>query len=433
MSRVRATYVDDPAGLGARLKEARRRAGLTQGALAFSGCSAGYISRIEAGERVPSLQILRELARRVGVSESFLIMGRERGQVGPPALVDAEIALRMGDLERASALYDEILGDGVTNAIRAEALEGLGHVANSAGEPREAISLFERALALGGGQPDERPRLVEALGRALAVVGELAPAIALFNRCLERFEREGDVIQHIRFACLLSYALTDTGEFGEAERIMARALDVGREVADPYARARLYWSQSRLLLERGKSDLAERYALKTLEILRATEDEYALGHAYQTLAHIYLDLGRADEAAQTLHEGLPLVATAATPLELAHYQIDQARASAALGRKEEAVELASNAIDRLGEALPVDSGRAYLLLADILRDAGDRTRARELYDLGLTLLEPQGPSRYVIAGYQGLATLLREEGRVEEALDVFERTVQLQQRVGRAA
>ena len=65
------SHVDDAVAAGRRLKEARIAAGLSQRQLAFPGCSAAYISRLEAGQRVASLQLLRKiaakLARRRGV------------------------------------------------------------------------------------------------------------------------------------------------------------------------------------------------------------------------------------------------------------------------------------------------------------------------------------------------------------------------------
>jgi transcriptional regulator with XRE-family HTH domain len=75
--RARTPHYDDPVAVGRRLHEAREGAGLSQRELAFPGCSAAYISRIERGERIPSLQVMRELARRIGVSETVLAYGRE--------------------------------------------------------------------------------------------------------------------------------------------------------------------------------------------------------------------------------------------------------------------------------------------------------------------------------------------------------------------
>ena len=58
--------------------EARERAGLSQRQLSFPGCSPAYISRIEAGDRIPSLQLLRKMGQRLGVSEDYLATGKER-------------------------------------------------------------------------------------------------------------------------------------------------------------------------------------------------------------------------------------------------------------------------------------------------------------------------------------------------------------------
>lgn len=75
--RPRTPHYDDPHAVGRRLYEGRTAAHLSQRELAFPGCSAAYISRIERGERVPSLQVLRELARRIGTTEAVLAYGRE--------------------------------------------------------------------------------------------------------------------------------------------------------------------------------------------------------------------------------------------------------------------------------------------------------------------------------------------------------------------
>src|SRR5712691_7405206 len=110
MPRRKSSHIDDPAAVAQRLKEARQRAGLNQRQLAFPGCTPAYISRIEAGDRIPSLQILRELGSRLGVSADYLATGREHGPIaGASALLDAEVALRLDDLETAERLYQEAL------------------------------------------------------------------------------------------------------------------------------------------------------------------------------------------------------------------------------------------------------------------------------------------------------------------------------------
>jgi transcriptional regulator with XRE-family HTH domain len=96
--RPRIPHYDDPVAVGLRLHEAREAAGLSQRELAFPGCSAAYISRIERGERIPSLQVMRELARRIGVSEAMLAHGHEA--------LDASVAQRVREAETAEASGD---------------------------------------------------------------------------------------------------------------------------------------------------------------------------------------------------------------------------------------------------------------------------------------------------------------------------------------
>ena len=89
------SHVDDPAAVGRRLKEARVEAGLSQRQLSFPGCSAAYISRLEAGDRVPSLQLLRKLAEKLNADEEYLATGVERVEQLPPDVVEAAVAHRL--------------------------------------------------------------------------------------------------------------------------------------------------------------------------------------------------------------------------------------------------------------------------------------------------------------------------------------------------
>ena len=105
MPRRPSSHVDDPAAVGRRLREAREAAGLTQRELSFEGCTAAYVSRIEAGARVPSLQILREFGKRLGVSADFLATGSPGEPDLSSQFLEAEVALRLGDDQRATELY----------------------------------------------------------------------------------------------------------------------------------------------------------------------------------------------------------------------------------------------------------------------------------------------------------------------------------------
>jgi transcriptional regulator with XRE-family HTH domain len=63
--------------IGTRLHQQRLRLGLSQRDLAEPGVSYAYISRIENGQRMPSVKALRKLAPKLGVSVDWLETGKE--------------------------------------------------------------------------------------------------------------------------------------------------------------------------------------------------------------------------------------------------------------------------------------------------------------------------------------------------------------------
>lgn len=422
MPRQKSTHVDDPKEVGRRLREARLRAGLSQRELSFPGCSPAYISRIEAGDRIPSLQLLRAMGQRLGVSEDYLATGARAPLLSDrnPVLVDAEVALRLDDHELAGTMYEQALESARDNFTRADALEGLGHVAYRRGEPKEAIRLLERSLELSRVGPAERPGTTEILARSHAALGNADTAIDLLRQCLERYRTENDPVNQVRFAVLLGYALTDAGRFDEAEDVLAEGLAAGRGIRDPITRARLFWSQARLRGEQGETELAAQYARSALEVLRATEHSHFIALTHEMLAILYNDLGRSEEALELLREAWPMLATA-TPVQVAHFRIEEARALSALGDKEQAAAMAMEAVGSLGKTQSQDAGRAYSLLGEIFADLSDTARANELLEHAIVVLEAQPANRYLIAAYKRKAALLREDGKVDEAIALLER------------
>ena len=158
MSKQKSHHVDAATAVGKRLREARERAGLSQSRLAGTACSPAYISRIEVGARVPSLQLLRKLGKRLGVSADFLATGLVAGDAAESARLETEVALRLDDLATARKLCEAALGDEPDGLTRSEALAGLGRIALREGRNREAIELLEEAAALSPSSAPGRRR-----------------------------------------------------------------------------------------------------------------------------------------------------------------------------------------------------------------------------------------------------------------------------------
>ena len=423
------SHVDDPAAAGRRLKDARVAAGLSQRQLAFPGCSAAYISRLEAGQRVASLQLLRKIAAKLGVDEEFLATGIAREHPYPAELVEADVALRLNDLDAARDLYERALKTSSEPRARAEALGGLGRLALLRGDPGQAVDSIEEALRLAPAIGSASPGLARALGQAYAVKGELESAIGVFERAAAAAAEAGDELEQARCEIALANAHIDSGNFGRAEELLGGALSRTPPSVDPAQRARIYWSQSRLHTLKGNQDAAARYARKTLELLELGEDVYNTARAHRLLAFIANERGRGEEALESVVGGLALLGDEAGAVETAQFRIEEARALVLLGRSEEAAATAMTVQGLLADAEPDDAGRAYTVLGDVYRQVGDNARALEIWELAAELLERE-PNPYIGDVYERLGALFEEEGRTEEALQMLKRAYGARQRTG---
>jgi len=418
MPRRPGTHVDDAAAVGQRVRAARVAAGLAQRDLSFAGCTAAYVSRIESGARIPSLQILREFGKRLGVDPEFLATGTTEAGVSSEFL-EAEVALSVGDHERAAELYRAAMGDADSPRAVAQARLGLGRVAVRRGDVREGIALLEQALGSNELPPRDSSAAADALGRSYASEGRFDEAIALFARYLEAARSAGDRLEEVLFAVLLANTYTDQGEFARAQTTLADIIDLARQTIDPLLRASLFWSQSRVYMSQSQPDRAAEYAQLTIATLKASEQTLGAARAILLLAMIENDRGRSTEALELVEEGEPVVVATGDPAEAAMFTIERARALAGLGEPEYAAELLLGIVPRLNNALPVNAARAYGAAADVYRSLGDTARALELYELAVD--HSPVANRHTAAALKAMAEIYEESGETERALELLKR------------
>jgi tetratricopeptide (TPR) repeat protein len=429
MPRRPSTHVDDPVAVGERLRQARHAAGLTQRELSFDGCTAAYVSRIEAGARVPSLQILREFGKRLGVSADYLATGQLDTAGLSSELIEAEVALQLGDEQRAAELYEAARVEADSSEALARVQLGLGRLALRRGDVAEGITLLEQALDSGELTPGDASAAANALGRSYASQSRFDEAFALFERFLGDARRRSDQFDEVRFALLLANAYVDHGDYGRAHATLGDVLDVARKTVDPMFRASLYWSQSRVHLEQGEPDRAAEYAQLAIATLNASEQTLAAARALLMLAYIENDRGNAQAALELVDEGEPIVAAAGDDTDAAMFRVERARALSALGEGEQAVALLLGIVPRLNAAAPRDAARAYAAVADVFRREGDIARALELYELAVE----QAPTanKYAAESLSAMAAIYEERGDAQKALELLKQA--LAARTGAAA
>jgi tetratricopeptide (TPR) repeat protein len=420
VKRVRLNHVDAPRRFGPRLREARDNAGLSQHALSFPGCTNAYLSRIEAGERTPSLQLIHELAKRLDVSPEWLATGVEGTSSVDRELVDAEVALRLGEIGEARQVFAQRLRE---NPRDAAALGGLGEIAFREGHVTKAITLLESALERGSLL--ERSGTVETLARAHAAGGSLESARALLQRALAEADTAGASIEAFRFRVLLANALIDGAEPKEAEKELVAAMQHAEDLHDPIATARVYWTQSRLHVHHKNAKLATRYAQRAIDILERTENRSYVAMAHHLLAYAHVETGDPEAALRQLDRGREAFGDEMTTVDDARFSLEEARALALAGHPQRAAKRATDVLANIDALDPQDKGRALMVIAHVFRNSGEVDRAVELYELALDELETAAPH---FAGEAGtsLAELLEELGRDADALVVYKRVVAAQ-------
>ena len=423
MPRRPSTHIDDPAAVGARIRDARLTAGLKQRELTFDGCTAAYLSRVEAGQRIPSLQILTRLAERLGTTADFLATGK---LPEPDALFEAELAARTGDTELARQLYADAAESGPP-VVSARAEAALGRLAFDEGDHETAAQLLELALTRSELPAADRMTALELSGKALALLARFDESRAALDKGLAASREAHDQLTELRFTVLLANLLIDRGNPERAEELLSGIIDDARQTRDPIALANLYWSQARLHASQRQPDLAARYARMAHAILEATEHTVVAARALGMLAHIENDRGNHAEALAFADEGAPVLAAAGNRFDEAMVLLEKARALGGLGSREEAIGIALGAIPRFEHAHPTSAARGYAVAADIFKDLGENAHALELYELAVETSPTQ--DRHVGDMYRAMGELHEAEGRPAEALECFKRALDVQTHV----
>jgi transcriptional regulator with XRE-family HTH domain/predicted negative regulator of RcsB-dependent stress response len=421
MPRQKSRHIDDPKRLGARLRALRLEKGLSQRDLSFTGCTAAYVSRIEAGERVPSLQLLREFARILGTSADYLATGEAEASLAP--LDEADLMLRLGNTEQAEAAFT-LAAQSADSFVRARGQSGLGVLAYETGRIEEAVELLQDARESAGARWPEVANGPEMLVRALALSGRLEEAIATSEQLVKETP-ETDMVGRERAQVLLANALIDNGSFDRAGEVLASAMADEAPPRDPVRLAQILWSQSRLHSVRGEPDLASTYARRALAVIELTEHVAYAARARLLMAYIENERSEPTQALEILDAGWTDVVQSNDPYLAVVYRIERARALIQLERTDEARDLAIEVLAATEGLGSIDAARAFSTLAGVLAATGEEEHALQAYESAAEQLEKIGSP---LAGdvYTNWSELLDRLGRRDEAYTVLRRAVNRQ-------
>jgi tetratricopeptide (TPR) repeat protein len=413
--------------IGQRLRRLRKERGLSQSAAAGPDLTTAYISRIEKGDRRPSITAIRQIAQRLGVSPEYLETGSpvSAAERRRSRLDDAELELRLaGNASEAESIFTAVLAE-AREAADVEAVGraqgGLGLAAAHAGRPREAIEALEQVIDTQGVTPATRPGLYATLARSYAIVHETERAVELLERCLDELrEREPEnATGYVRFATYLSYALADHGEHRRARAVIEEAITRADQARDPYTRVRLYWSQARLAAADGDYLHAQAALRRAVSLLEAVDDSVHLAQAHRLWAEVLLDDGQTESAREHLEQAAARFGPAADATDDALLQLELARVSLAEGDPQSAIEAAQGALAISKDEATVH-GRAEWILGEACAALGEDGAAAH-FSRAADFIPPH--SRYRKRFLMSWTDFLQREGRVEEAANALREIV----------
>ncbi|WP_028645514.1 helix-turn-helix domain-containing protein [Nocardioides sp. URHA0020] len=428
---VELTRTVDVVVLGARLRSARLRAGITQADVAGTAMSVGYVSRIESGQRRPDPDLLESMAARLGVDVEELLVGVSPDRVTElhVALDRAELALVTGSAAEALASAELLLADPdvatltelrrSASYVRAGALEATGDV-------QAAILLLEDLAA------DERGDLawidgLTSLCRCYRDSGELGRAIEIGNQAARRIEELGleGLDESIRLSLTVAAAYFEQGDADYAVRLCQRAVDRADAIDSPVAKAMAYWNSSAMESRRGNAAAALPLTQRALAVIEASQDARNVARLRTQLGiqHLLVDPPQPTEALEVLTRAADeLALTSAAPADLADNRLAQARARFLLGETEVARQRATETVESVRSTVPLVAADALALLGQIAVHDGAVDAARTHFQEAVLLLSAVGADRSAAQLWFELAGLLETVGDVTAALDAYRRS-----------
>ncbi len=369
----RATTDRDPMSvrLGARLRGARLKAGLTQQRLAGERYSKAYVSALENALVRPSMAALTYLAQRLGTSASQLLAD----ETARWTRLDADLQLAAGNWQAAADAYGELLPSAADAGMRAELLRGEAEALARLDRGREAAASASQAV-----------ELFEALGR------ETDAALAGY---------------------WLSAALFYQDNVAEAKSILQAVLGKVRAglAVEPDFKLRLLMALSSNEAREGNHQTALSYLEEIRALADHLDDRRRASYLFD-LAHSYCETGDFEAAIRAGYASLALFSASETAVEIAKLENELALAHLGTGNTKRAAELAASAHRRFAD---LDDQRlmAHVLdtEAQIEAGRGNWADALRLAQEALALAERSGNQ---VAAAGALLTMARTYSAVSD-------------------
>lgn len=303
----------------------------------------------------------------------------------------------------------------------AERVKALGDVQWELGfsDPEKALAYGTEAMKLAEGMKDS------------AVVAQAANDLSITQYRLGHFQKAIDLNRralHIRMAARDTLGVAASHNKMGAAFIELMLFDSA--LAHNYAAERIYEQRgdllrtaqmrgniARLYQQLGNIPMALKVARETVEMLKRTDSEYALANALGQLAQILTDAKNWNQAERTGLEALALFQKIGSTADIGSVSNILGMIARGLGDNERGLHYYCNALDMALEVHDLSGQATFTMnVANVLAELGALEEARELFERSMEISSKEGYLDLRMAALEGYVTVLEKQGDTRKAL-----------------
>jgi transcriptional regulator with XRE-family HTH domain len=391
--------------IGVRIREARRRAGLTQQQLAGERYTKAYISALETGIARPSMVALSFLSERLALPASHFLNETS------PAWTRLEVDMRLaaGEWQAAADGYRSLLEGALDDQSRAELLRGMSEAMARLDQGKETIAAAAEAARLfdGLGKQADAALARYWLAYGLYQSDNESDARSLLQALIERVRGGLKVEPDFEMRVLMAMAAVESRD-GDPARSLSY-LEEARGMAndlDDRRRATFLFNLAISYRETGDFEAAIRTGVQAMALFRAAGALFESAQIENDLALAYLATGNVTRARELAGDAHAQIEGTGDERWLAAVTETEAQVALAAGDRDLAMRLAARSRE-----LARSSGNRLAELAAMLTEAralraDGQIEAAELRFAATAALARQGSSpgrvREVLREWAGL-------------------------------
>jgi serine/threonine protein kinase/tetratricopeptide (TPR) repeat protein len=310
-----------------------------------------------------------------------------------------------------------------------DALYALGRVEIRAGNPQEAITPLNQALALTIQLENQegRGRVLNAIGIAYKRMNNLDEALRIYTEALEirrQLDQKSGIAASLSEIGEIQYML---GDLDEALDSYDEALAIRQEIGDRAGVGGSLIDLGNLALDRGQSEEALEYYKDSLQIQREIGNQRDEALCLNNIGAVYLEGGEFADALTYFEQALRLREQWEVPYEIGEAHHNLAETTALLGQYDRALDHYLQALEQwraVGDA--VGESAAAHGIGNILAYQGRFGAALESHREALDSIEESGEGGYwLLMARSGYGDALAQVGRFDEGRQVLDEASQL--------